>query len=167
MFVIFVLEFIYKFRNSNMGRKEIERTVHKPPLFKVFKPTGVAGNILEEVVLSIDEYESIRLVDYCKHSHEEAADEMSISRPVFTKMLEKARYKLSTLLVRGALLKIDGGNFHFKNNIMKCLKCEQLFEIEMDKQIVECPNCGNVNIMNIAGAYGHGRCCINNNKRRL
>jgi predicted DNA-binding protein (UPF0251 family) len=148
-----------------MGRREIDRLVHKPPLFRLFKPSGIAANMLEEVVLSIDEYESIRLVDYCKHSHEEAADEMCISRPVFTKMLEKARHKLSKLLVNGVLLKIGGGNIHFKNNIMKCQNCEQMFEIEIEKHIKLCPNCGKDNIVNIAGGYGHGKCCINNDKR--
>ncbi len=149
-----------------MGRREKDRIVHQPPLFKEFKPVGLAGKFLEEVFMSLDEYEAIRLVDYKQLSHEESADEMGISRPVFTKLLEKARYKFSKMLVEGAMLKIEGGNIHFKRNVLRCTNCKHLFVIEIEKEVEKCPNCGSDNIINIAGGFGHGRCCINNKQGR-
>ena len=149
-----------------MGRKEIDRMVSQPPLFNEFKPAGYAGKHLKTVSLSIDEYEAIRLIDYKAFTHEEAADEMGISRPVFTKLLEKARYKFSQFLVEGIFLKIEGGNIHFRKNIIKCSNCGQMFEIDMDHQINICPNCNSETIINIAGGYGHGKCCVNNHRRQ-
>ncbi len=62
-----------------MPRPENERIVHEPPLFTEFKPAGVPGKDLKELLLSLDEFEAMRLADYIGMSHEEAADEMGIS----------------------------------------------------------------------------------------
>ncbi len=148
-----------------MGRREIDRIVHQPPLFNEFKPAGLSGKYLNIVEISIDEYEAIRLIDNKGLSHEEAADEMGISRPVFTKLLDKARLKYSKLLVEGAMIRINGGNIHFKKNIFKCINCGQMFEIDIDKNYDVCPSCESDKLVNIAGGYGHGRCCINKNRR--
>ena len=148
-----------------MGRKEIERSVLLPPLFNDFKPAGVAGKHLHYEVLSLDEYEAIRLVDYNEFSHEQASEEMGVSRPVFTKMLEKARKKISLMFVKGYGIRIEGGNVHFKRNILKCNDCGQMFDIKISDEIVICPNCESNTIVNVAGGFGHGRCCNNHNRR--
>jgi len=143
-----------------MPRHKKDRTVYNPPLFKGFKPIGVTGKYLDNISMSIDEYEAIRLADYLGLNHEEAAAEMEISRSTFTRLIEKARGKLSGMLVTGSKLSIEGGNIHFKQNIIKCNNCGQMFNIEISNNIYICPNCGMNDLFNIAGSFGHGRCCI-------
>ena len=66
-----------------MPRPKNDRIVHEPPIFTEFKPIGVKGRSLEPISLSIDEFEAIRLADYKGLNHEEAAEEMEISRSTF------------------------------------------------------------------------------------
>lgn len=145
-----------------MPRKEINRIVHQPPLFNEFKPIGVAGRFLKEIELTLDEYEALRLADYSGMSQEEAALEMNISRPTFTRVIEKARKKITEFIITGKKLTITGGNVHFRKNVFKCLDCEQMFVIDMKNTVSECPSCKSTNITNLAGGFGHGRCCVDN-----
>jgi len=150
-----------------MPRPEKNRIVYKPPLFSEFKPIGIAGNSLIQVLLSLDEYEAFRLSDYEGLSQAEAAEEMEISRPTFTRLIEKARKKIADFIVQGKVLTIEGGNIHFRRNIIRCLDCEHMFQINMNESITECPDCGSKNLINLAGGFGHGQCCvINRNGRR-
>lgn len=64
-----------------------------------------------EVVLTVDEYEVIRLVDYEKRTHEQCAAQMEVSRTTVTEIYESARFKLSDSLVNGKALAIAGGHY--------------------------------------------------------
>ncbi|MCF8299101.1 MAG: DUF134 domain-containing protein [Saprospiraceae bacterium] len=151
-----------------MPRPQDNRIVHEPPLFTEFKPIGVMARDLEQIMLSLDEFEAIRLADYNGLSHAEAADEMEISRSTFSRLIEKARKKVSDFFINGKLLNIEGGNVHFRNNIIKCQKCGYMFRISIGQEITECPVCHSDNLLNHAGGFGHGKCCGygKNNKRR-
>ena len=149
-----------------MSRPEKERIVHKPPLFSEFKPIGVSGNLLDKILLTLDEYEAIRLADYMNLSHLEAAEEMEISRSTFTRLIEKARKKISSFFIEGKLLIIEGGNIHFRNNIIRCMDCGYMFNISIGTLFTKCPECNSKNLLNLAGGFGHGRCCINNNLKK-
>lgn len=142
-----------------MSRPQKERIVHQPPLFTDFKPIGVKMNLLKQVSLSLDEYEAFRLADYMGLSHDEAANEMEISRSTFTRLIEKARSNIAQLIVNGSALNIDGGNIHFRKNIIRCNNCGHMFNINIDKSISNCPECNSTNLLNIAGGFGHGKCC--------
>lgn len=142
-----------------MPRPKNNRIVHEPPLFTEFKPAGVPGKTLQQIVLTLDEYEAVRLADYLGMSHEEAADEMEISRSTFSRLVEKARKKIAEFIFAGKLLTIDGGNIHFRNNIFRCLDCGHMFRINIDSPITECPVCHSKNLLNHAGGFGHGNCC--------
>jgi len=50
--------------------------------------------MLDQVVLSLDEYEALRLAYYMNLEHLQASKEMGISRPTFTRLIEKARQKM-------------------------------------------------------------------------
>jgi len=50
----------------------------------------VAGRSFKQIQLSLDELEAIRLVNHVGLSHEEAFEEMDISRSAFTKLIKKA-----------------------------------------------------------------------------
>jgi predicted DNA-binding protein (UPF0251 family) len=142
-----------------MSRPQKERIVHQPPLFADFKPIGVKMNLLKQVSLSLDEYEAFRLADYMGLSQDEAANEMEISRSTFTRLIEKARSNIAQLIVNGSALNIDGGNIHFRKNIIRCNNCGHMFNINIDKSISNCPECNSTNLLNIAGGFGHGKCC--------
>ncbi len=148
-----------------MSRPKNNRIVHEPPIFTDFKPIGVRGVSLEQVIMSLDEYEAFRLADHIGLSHEEAAEEMEISRPTFSRLIEKARTKIADFIINGKVLNIDGGNVHFRNNIIKCQSCGQMFKTKFSDPITECPACHSQNLLNLAGGFGHGKCCGRGNKK--
>jgi predicted DNA-binding protein (UPF0251 family) len=133
--------------------------VHEPPLFAEFKPMGVRGQELEQIQLTLDEFEAFRLADFVGLMHAEAADEMGISRSTFSRLIEKARKKIADFIVQGKWLTIDGGSVHFRYNIIRCNNCGHMFRIDISNTITECPACQSKNLINLAGGFGHGRCC--------
>ena len=149
-----------------MARPRNNRIVHTPPLFNEFKPVGVTRKQLAQVSLSLDEYEAIRLADSLGLSHLEASEEMGVSRSTFSRLIESARKKVAEFILQGSLLKIEGGQVHFHNNIMKCYGCGHMFKIAMSEHVSQCPECGSSDLFNVASNYGHGRCCVSENKQR-
>ena len=147
-----------------MPRPKSNRIVHEPPLHTEFKPVGTKGQTLEVIDLTLDEFESLRLADQMGMSHAEAADEMEISRSTFTRLIEAARKKLVDFIIHGKLLSINGGNIHFRNNIIKCQSCGHMFKINFNEVITQCPVCKSDNLLNLAGGFGHGNCCRNRNR---
>ncbi|HAK45383.1 MAG TPA: DNA-binding protein [Spirochaeta sp.] len=142
-----------------MPRPEKDRIVNTPPLFNSFKPTGFVKSGLKQVIISLDEYEAIRLADNMGLDHSEAAQRMEISRSTFTRLIEKARKKVSSFIIEGTELVIEGGNVHFRDNIIRCMDCEHMFKINFNEKFDNCPSCGSSNLIDMAGGYGHGRCC--------
>ena len=142
-----------------MPRPRNNRLVYEPPLFTEFKPVGVGAKSLLRNSLTLDEYEAVRLADQLGLSHEEAADEMQISRSTFSRLVAVARTKITDSLVNGKMLIIEGGNVHFRNNIIRCMNCGNLFKTQMKSTLVKCPECQSTNLQNLAGGFGHGRCC--------
>lgn len=142
-----------------MPRPKNNRIVQKPPIFTEFKPIGVAGRLLNQTSLSLDEYEAIRLADYEGLSHAEAAEEMEISRSTFTRLIEEARKKIANMIINGSMLTINGGNIHFRKNIIRCMSCGHMFDTNFGTPISECPECRSTNLLNLAGGFGHGKCC--------
>ena len=142
-----------------MPRPKKKRMVHEPPLFNDFKPKGFPGKFLDKVTLSLDEYEALRLADFLKLSHEEAASQMEISRPVFTRLIDQAREKLVKMIVEGKMISIEGGDIHFKNNLIKCLHCGQISRVKIGDSYSGCPGCKSSELVNFAKDFGHGPCC--------
>ena len=149
-----------------MPRPKNRRIVHEPPLFNEFKPLGVPSINLKRSKLSLDEFEAIRLADYNGYSQEEAASEMGISRSTFSRLIENARKKLAEFLILGKLLSIDGGNIHFRNNIIRCESCGYMFKTDINASFAECPNCKSTSLVNLAGGFGHGICCTDSNNKK-
>ncbi len=112
-----------------MPRRRRRRWVEFPPIFWGFKPWGfINPQIREEVNLSLDEYEAIRLVDYLGLKHEDAAEKMNISRPTFTRILEDAHKKIADAIINGKELLIKGGDVEIKNKRYVCLDCNKIIE---------------------------------------
>ena len=144
-----------------MARTKKQRIVDSPPLYSSYKPAGVMRSALQPLPLALDEYESIRLADFMGLDHAEAAEEMEISRSTFSRLIERARQKLAAFLVEGKELYIEGGNVHFRGNIIRCLDCGHMFNINIEADISLCPKCSSKKLLNLAGGFGHGRCCVN------
>lgn len=142
-----------------MPRTEKDRIVHTPPLFSEFKPIGVPVQELRQKNLALDEFEAFRLADYKGMSHAEGAEEMGISRSTFSRLIEKSRKKIADFIIEGRVLLIEGGNVHFTNNIIRCQDCGQMFKTSIHTDISECPHCHSTNLLNLAGGFGHGKCC--------
>ena len=84
------------------------RICGEPPA-TVFKPAGLPLRELDEVVMTLDEFEAIRLADLAQMYQEEAAKQMGVSRPTFSRIVEQAHRKLADVLVHGKALRIAGG----------------------------------------------------------
>jgi predicted DNA-binding protein (UPF0251 family)/predicted Fe-Mo cluster-binding NifX family protein len=76
-----------------------------------FKPRGVPLSELNEIHLSVDGYEALRLADHQGLKHEEAAAQMHVSRQTFGRMLSQARQTVADALVSGFALRIRGGDY--------------------------------------------------------
>jgi uncharacterized protein len=85
------------------------RRIHAVPASAVFKPVGVPGHLLDEVVISLDGFEALRLADLEGLYQEEAAARMKVSRATFGRIVEGARRAVAEALVMGKQLRIEGG----------------------------------------------------------
>jgi uncharacterized protein len=85
------------------------RHIGVSPSAVYFKPAGIPVRLLEEVVLALDELESLRLADLGGLYQEEAAKRMKISRPTFSRIVEEARRKVADALIHGKALRLEGG----------------------------------------------------------
>lgn len=85
------------------------RRVSALPKNSCFKPNGVPLHELEEVVLSLDGLEALRLADFEDLNMDEAAARMGVSRHTFGRLLRRARRSVAQALVLGQALRIEGG----------------------------------------------------------
>lgn len=88
------------------------------PGITYFKPAGIPLRALEEIRLSIEEAEAIRLKDLEGLEQERGAEKMNVSRPTFQRVLASARQKIADALLNGKAIRIEGGNFEVAPGIM-------------------------------------------------
>jgi uncharacterized protein len=133
-----------------MSRPKCCRRVGCAPDANYFKPRGIPSTELEEVILTLDEFEAIRLADLNGMYQEEAAGKMNISRQTFGRIIESAHKKISDVLINGKALKIEGGKVAVDTESeIKCPKCNKIINNfseskKADKNIL-CPHCGKTN----------------------
>ena len=96
-----------------MGRCKNNRHILAYPPANAFKPCGPYAPQGEPISLSLDEYESIRLLDYKGLQQTEAAEAMRISRPTLTRIYAEARRKIASAIVEGRPLDLSAGNLDF------------------------------------------------------
>ena len=131
-----------------MARPKNFRRVAGPPDCTLFKPAGVSAGTLEQLLLTIDELEAIRLADQEGLYQEAAARHMNVSRPTFGRILESARHKVATVLIEGKALRIEGGEITMsEKRTFHCSECKHGWELPCGPgRPSECPECKSDNI---------------------
>ena len=92
-----------------MPRPRKPRIVREDMPARYFKPRGIPLSELDEVVLTLDGLEALRLADAEGLEHAAAAGLMGVSRPTFSRLIAEARTAVATALARGWAIRIDGG----------------------------------------------------------
>ena len=100
-----------------MPRPCCRRSVAGLPQAVHFKPAGIPMSGLEEVVLTFDEFEALRLADLNGEYQEQGARHMNVSRPTFGRIIASARRKVADALAHGKALRIEGGAVEFVGHV--------------------------------------------------
>lgn len=90
-------------------RVKCRKVCHYPQTLEFLPQNNNAE--LEPIVLTVDEYEAIRLIDRRGMSQEQCAVFMQIARTTVQRIYETARKKLADFVVEGRPLRIEGGDF--------------------------------------------------------
>ena len=90
-------------------RPKKTRWIKCEPGERCFKPQCKPLSKLEGIYLTLDEFEAVRLADFEGLKQEEAAKEMKISRPTFSRVITSAHNKIGDALVNIKAIKIEGG----------------------------------------------------------
>ncbi len=85
------------------------RRVFSEPSVNFFKPAGTPLRGLTEIILTVDELETIRLKDYEGLDQTKSAGSMKISQPTFQRIYNSARKKIADAIVNGKAIRIEGG----------------------------------------------------------
>ena len=94
-----------------MPRPKRKRKVCGLPGTARFCPADTEFSADDAVVMTVDEFEAIRLIDHEGMNQTECAAEMDIARTTVQEIYISARKKLSDVLVDGLPLLIEGGNY--------------------------------------------------------
>jgi predicted DNA-binding protein (UPF0251 family) len=138
------------------------RRVAFVPGVTYFKPAGIPLRDLEEIQLTLEEAEAIRLKDLEGLGQEQGAEKMNISRPTFQRVLYSARQKIADALLNGKAIRIEGGNFEISPLRLHCAgnhEWEVPFQVATKGNQQYCPVCHAPAVEPFvpAGFGGHGR----------
>jgi predicted DNA-binding protein (UPF0251 family) len=144
-----------------MPKPKKDRFVLQPPSVVYFKPQGIPMFQLEQVVLGVDEYEALRLVDLEGLQQQEAAARMKVSRATCARILEEAHRKVAEALTAGKAIRIEGGSFVLGSNRYRCKDCNTFWEIPLrgiqePAPPLSCPRCRSEKVMDLGRQVGHG-----------
>ena len=86
------------------------KVCHFPQIFENFF-RQIIRRKKTPIVLTVDEYETIRLLDKKGYSQEQCAASMQVARTTVQRIYEIARKKIADALIDGHPLRIEGGDF--------------------------------------------------------
>ena len=149
---------------NRTGRPKSCRRVEDTPKVRCFKPQGIPRGRLEEIVVTVDELEAIRLADLEGLYQADAAEKMNVSRQTFGRILDSAHKKVAEAFVLGKSIVFKGGVFMkdeksrgTEKEFCVCPKCGH--EVQhcpgMPCRSMKCPACGAA--MTRKGGCGAGR----------
>ena len=137
-----------------MPRPTKWRRVGAVPEITYFKPVGVPLPALQEVILSIEEAEAIRLKDLEGLGQEESSRRMHISRPTFQRVLESGRKKTAEALTRGKAIRVEGGNFEMARRRFRCDEDGQEWDVPFEAMVaghpLACPQCHSLKVHSVS-----------------
>ena len=138
----------------SMPRPPRCRRICGVPQVDTFCPNGCENT--EPILLTLDEYEAIQLVDLEQQTHEQCAAQMDISRSTVQEIYESARRKIAACLVHGKPLHITGGNYRIcgGQEAAHCGRCCRMQRANTEKSS---KNCKGDSIMKIAVTYENGQ----------
>ena len=85
----------------------------------------------DQIAMTVEEYETIRLIDLEGFNQEECAEKMHVARATVQHIYKTARNKISESLVNGQILKIEGGDFQLYDEDERdcgCPRCHKIKE---------------------------------------
>ena len=88
------------------------RRIERLPVYRSFSPDDTAAT--ENVLMTVDEFEALRLLDNEGLTQEACASRMNIARTTVTAIYDSARKKVADALVNGKRLLITGGHFEYE-----------------------------------------------------
>jgi len=121
-----------------MARPRKHRRLCSVPDNKNFNESNTES---DKIQMTVDEYETVRLIDYVGLTQQECAKQMQVARSTVTATYDSARYKISDSIINKKPVVVDGGDFILCENSKHC-----------------CGQCGK----NKCGRCKHGSCdmCI-------
>jgi predicted DNA-binding protein (UPF0251 family) len=144
-----------------MPRPRKCRRVEYLPGVTYLKPAGIPLRELDDICLSVDEVEAIRLKDIEGLEQEKGAENMQISRATFQRILASARQKMADALLNGKAIRIEGGDFRMAQNRYKCQNGHE-WDVTFEEMVATmpelCPECDTENIeLMVPGRRGRRR----------
>jgi predicted DNA-binding protein (UPF0251 family) len=107
------------------------------PVVAAFGPIPAQAHELDHVVLTLDEFEAVRLADLEELYQERAAERMGVSRPTFSRIIDSAHRKIAEALVSGKGLRMEGGSVRMDSKgPSRCPRCGREWT-----NACECPRC--------------------------
>ena len=112
-----------------MVRPKKNRLVGFNPKINYFKPRGIPVLDLDEVCLTVDEREAMRLADLMGMSHEDAGRQMGVSRATFGRIIQRARQTVADAVINGKAVRVEGGNYELieEERIFICHQCRNVW----------------------------------------
>lgn len=132
-----------------MARPPKWRWVEFIPKITHFKPAGLPMRDLEEIILSHEELEAIRLRDREILDQETCAQRMGISRPTFHRIIKGAREKVAEALVEGKAIRIAGGRYQVVKRYYHCQSCNHSWGeplVTWPPKETHCPQCDSLDV---------------------
>ena len=105
-----------------MARPRKSRKVCRLPKYMEFGPLNAVSS-KEPLLLTVDEYETIRIIDKEGFSQEECSEYMKVARTTVQQIYTQARHKIALALVDGRPLKIEGGEYQLCNSEEEFCDC--------------------------------------------
>jgi len=132
-----------------MARPRNNSKIQIPPRIKGFNPQGYYAKPSKAIILNIEEYEVIRLLDYENLSQLEASKIMEISRPSLTRIYDRARKKIAQALIEARPIRIEGGKIVYDEHWYHCNKCKSHFSNPEEAEITNCALCLSTDIIKV------------------
>jgi len=108
------------------------------PESNLFGSLNGSVNDKELTIMSVEEYETIRLIDLEGLTQEQCADSMNVARTTVQRIYNEARVKIAKSIVKGNIIKIEGGDYKLCENAEQdeygCRRCCRKGSIKVNNE---------------------------------